>query len=99
MRDQSIILLTTSCTQSLEARPSANHKGKMSGTEVSENYLVAWGTGSRTPNAYWRITRVPSSGNMTGSARTFEALAWPGRFLRIVGPGECDVMVGELLRI
>uniref|UniRef100_A0A5K3FD84 PLAT domain-containing protein n=1 Tax=Mesocestoides corti TaxID=53468 RepID=A0A5K3FD84_MESCO len=84
MRNGGIIMLCTSPEQTLVARRLDAANGNSEGT------LVAWATGPRKSEAYWRVHR------RAGQVRAFESVAHPGRFLRITQPGECDVMgVGE----
>uniref|UniRef100_A0A183SZF7 PLAT domain-containing protein n=1 Tax=Schistocephalus solidus TaxID=70667 RepID=A0A183SZF7_SCHSO len=93
MRDEGIIMLCTSYEQAI--CPGSTTEPFTTGLEEDTHphaQIFAWATGARDRNALWRVHVARTKGAQTRGLRRFESVCNPGRFLRIVSAGECDIM-------
>ncbi|KAF8568030.1 hypothetical protein P879_05687 [Paragonimus westermani] len=90
LRDQSIVWLCTSSQQTLV--PVLRGKTDLTESGIQRTYdpVNEWNfelraTGSRNKDAYWRVQRIDRG------VRQFEAVAWPGHYLRVTD-GHVNIM-------
>ncbi|KAF5402760.1 hypothetical protein PHET_03982 [Paragonimus heterotremus] len=90
LRDQTIIWLCTSSEQTVA--PMVRGKTDLTESGVQRPYdpVNEWNfelraTGSRNKDAYWRVQRIDRG------VRQFEAVAWPGHYLRVTD-GQVNIM-------
>ncbi|VDP66242.1 unnamed protein product [Echinostoma caproni] len=88
LRDQAIVWLCTSASQTLalQIRPGSIPSTESDGPCGRRSWTFELrATGPRNPDAYWRVVKLGRR------VRLFEALAWPGHYLRVTH-GEVNVL-------